>query len=275
MLDIINNQIQQAKELIESLEEEHRKVLSYDMAAFLNSCESRIERFWETTNDILLVDENNNGKLIELWSRYNKATPSLVPFKEYIDKLNRMIGTLENMKSLVNNSVKNNTNTGMKKQLLFISHASANKSFVDALVELLTFLKFDTTNLFCSSTPGYGIPVGQDIYDFLRSRFVDFDIFVIFVHSKEFYQSHACLNEMGAAWAFQSKHVSILLPGFDFADMDGAVNNKNIAIKIDDKLAWNGVNSLKDQLISFFSLVTPNDSAWEDARNRFFDRIKS
>ena len=228
-----------------------------------------------TTNDILLLSLGNSNKaLLEVWGRYSFLTTNAknrFSFNQYKDKINQMIGTLKDMEIIINDKM----DAIKKEPLLFISHASKNRTFVNALVDLLVFLRFDTNNLFCSSKPGYGIPVGEDLYGFLRSRFVDYDIFVIFVHSKEYYESHVCLNEMGAAWAFQSKHASILLPGFDFKDMDGAVNNKEIAIKIDDDKAWCGINSLKDQLISFFLLREPNASAWEEARNHFFDSIKN
>lgn len=271
--ETIDKKIEQAKELRASLEEEIKNTESYNLNKFFESCDFRINAYWMSTNDILSLSAGDyTNVVLQLWSRYNTKMLN-APFKQYIDRIDRMIGTLEDMKSIVGN-IANDNSIIMKKKLLFISHASANETFVNALVELLVFLKFDTNNLFCSSEPGYGIPVGENIYGFLRSRFVDFDIFVIFVHSKEFYLSHACLNEMGAAWAFQSKHASILLPGFSYNEMDGAVNNKEIAIKIDDKQAWSKMNSLKEQLVSFFSLSEPNGSAWEKARNCFFDKVK-
>lgn len=286
---ILDNRIKIAKELMASIEKEYREnSISISSPStrenFFNSCDKRISLFWQSTNAILSkfsVDYTTD--LIEWWNCYGTVDKSGItyntPFNQFPDKINLMIGTLEAMKSMVivntdmNTNTNTNTNSKEKTPLLFISHASANKAFVNALVELLNFLKFDTSNMFCSSKPGYNIPVGEDIYGFLRSRFVDYDIFVVFVHSKEFYQSHACLNEMGAAWALQSKYASILLPGFEFKDMDGAVSDKEIAIKIDDKQAWSGMNSLKEKLVSVFKLPEPNHSAWEDARNSFFESV--
>ena len=44
-------------------------------------------------------------------------------------------------------------------------------------------------DIFCSSIPGYGIPNGANIFDFLRERFLNYDLHIIFVHSPEYYES--------------------------------------------------------------------------------------
>ena len=49
--------------------------------------------------------------------------------------------------------------------MVFISHSSKDKSFVEALVDLLEGLGLTKNNLFCSSVDGYGIPLGRDIFE--------------------------------------------------------------------------------------------------------------
>ncbi len=66
-----------------------------------------------------------------------------------------------------------------KKPLIFISHRGTQTNFVSALVDLLEKCKFSKDNLFCSSVPGFNIALDDDIIDTLRSKFVDYRIYVI------------------------------------------------------------------------------------------------
>ena len=52
--------------------------------------------------------------------------------------------------------------------------------------------------------------------------------------SDNYYKSPACLNEMGAAWVLKKEYRSILLPGFDYKEIEGAINPRKIGIKLDD-----------------------------------------
>lgn len=125
--------------------------------------------------------------------------------------------------------------------------------------------------------PGYDIPVGRDIFEYLREQFLEYDIHVIFVHSPSYYQSAVSLNEMGAAWALRSDYTSLLLPGFDFEQMVGVVNNKTIAIKLDnDRLeVKDKLNQLYAQIAGEFGLRKKADVVWEQKRDRFIDDVLS
>lgn len=50
---------------------------------------------------------------------------------------------------------------------------------------------------------------------------------------------------MGAAWVLKQDYDSILLPGFDYRQIAGAVNPNRIALKLDDK----DINNLKHRLL--------------------------
>ena len=92
---------------------------------------------------------------------------------------------------------------------------------------------FTKDSVFCSTIPGYGIGLSKDIYDTLLNLFSEHDLYVIFVHSPNYYGSAVSLNEMGAAWVLKSSFCSILLPGFDYPDMKGVVDASKISIKVD------------------------------------------
>ena len=161
----------------------------------------------------------------------------------------------------------------IKQPLLFISHSSADEVIVTGLVEMLRTIGFSKKNLFCSSFPGYDIPEGEDIYDFLQAKLLGNKLFVIFVLSDSYYNSAACLNEMGAAWVLKANYSTLILPGFQIPDIKGAVNPRKMAVVLDDKKRVNGkLTQLKDRLIDFFDLPeTEDDTIWENDRNKFIN----
>lgn len=162
-----------------------------------------------------------------------------------------------------------------KQPLLFISHATADEEAVSGLVEMLRTIGFNKKNLFCSSFPGYDIPEGEDIYDYLRGKLVDNKLFVIFVLSGDYYGSAACLNEMGAAWVLKANYSTILLPGFQIPEIKGAVNPRKMAVVMEDSKRVNGkLTQFKDRLIEFFGLPeTEDDTIWENDRNKFIKTL--
>lgn len=163
----------------------------------------------------------------------------------------------------------------VKNPLLFISHSSANENVATNLVQLLRTLGFNNKNLFCSSVPGYDIKEGEDIYDTLASKFQDYNIFVIFLLSSEYYQSAACLNEMGATWVLKANYSTIVCPGFSIPEIKGAINPSKMAVVLEDNKRVNGkLNNLKDRLIDFFGLPeVEDDTIWENDRNKFIESI--
>ena len=143
-----------------------------------------------------------------------------------------------------------------KLKKVFISHASTDKPFVQLFVNLLEDIGLAENEIVCSSIPGYGIPLGKDIYDWLSEQFQNFDLHVIFILSANYYSSVACLNEMGAAWMLKQKYDTVLLPEFDFPQIKGAINPQQIGIKLDSDCTElnQRLNELKDSLIEEFEL---------------------
>ena len=105
-----------------------------------------------------------------------------------------------------------------------------NAEPLTSLVTMLRTLGFNKRNLFCSSVPGYDIPEGEDIYDTLATKFLEYDIYVILLLSKNYYDSVACLNEMGATWVLKAKYSTIVCPGFTVPEIKGAVNPRMMAV---------------------------------------------
>lgn len=156
-----------------------------------------------------------------------------------------------------------------KTPMVFISHSSKDKSFVEALVSLFEDLGMTSENLFCSSVPEYGIGISQNIFDVLRDLFLKHNLYVIFVHSPRYYESSVSLNEMGAAWVLRTNFCSILTRDMDFSKMNGVINGNAISIKVDADDAPARLNELKNILIKTLSLPSIDENRWERKRNNF------
>lgn len=161
----------------------------------------------------------------------------------------------------------------MKK--LFISHSSKDHLIVKSIVTLLERVGFNNSNLFCSSFTEYGIPIGEDIYEYLRQEFQDNELYVLFLLSENYYGSVACLNEMGAAWVLQNGYQTILLPNFDFKNIRGTINFNKIGVRLDSKDVNSRLGQLKNALIREFGLCNIPSETWERFRDEFLQGLES
>ena len=166
--------------------------------------------------------------------------------------------------------------TKAMKPKIFISHSSKDVKYVEPIVELLADIGMTNDNLFCSSIPDYAIPLNQDIYDYLASLFRKCKLYVIFVLSDNYYNSPACMNEMGAAWVLKNEYTSILLPKFEYKEIKGAVNPNKIGMKLDDddELLKKRLGELKNIISEKFGISVP-DMRWEKKRNDFIKTIRN
>jgi hypothetical protein len=124
---------------------------------------------------------------------------------------------------------------------IFISHSSKNANYGNALVNLLTGVGISGDQIIFTSNDAYGgIPIGQNIFDWLKNRITE-KPYVLYLLSPEYYTSVACLNEMGAAWVIENKHTMIFTPNFkldSYEFQNGAIDPREIGFYIDnsDKL---------------------------------------
>jgi hypothetical protein len=117
--------------------------------------------------------------------------------------------------------------------------------------------------------------VKADIYEYMQQEFDKYDMQVFFMLSPNYYESPACLNEMGAAWVLKKDYTSILLPGFSFKEIEGAVNPRVIGVDLcgDDRKARLG--EIKRNLCKDFSLKEEDivDVDWEEERDGFLTSL--
>ena len=116
----------------------------------------------------------------------------------------------------------------MEQKKIFISHSSLDtqigEKFVDALIEL----GVDKNLIFYSSRYHTGVEIGKDFHSVIKNQLKNCEI-VVFLLTRNFYQSPACLNEMGAAWILEKNILPILLDNLTFNDMKGFIDSHYIA----------------------------------------------
>jgi hypothetical protein len=131
---------------------------------------------------------------------------------------------------------------------IFISHSSKNKIYGDKLVDLLRNVGVKENEIIYTSNTAYGIPVGQNIFNWLKTQITE-KPFVIYLLSEEYYQSIACLNEMGAAWIIENKHATLFTPNFNMTSREfqsGALDPREIGFYITDE----------ERILSFLQLIS-------------------
>lgn len=164
----------------------------------------------------------------------------------------------------------------MGNNFLFISHAEKDKEIVKCFVELLYQIGLNEKGMFCSSVTEIGVPVMEDIYDYLSNLLDSDSIIPIFMLSDNYYNSVNCLNEMGAVWVKKKDYFTFLLSGFEFKQIRGAINPNHRAIKFDiDEITLKGeLTEFKNAICRIFD-ISISETRWERCRDSFIGKIKS
>ena len=225
--------------------------------------------------------EWHSSAVVYLSNYYSSANADYVKFKNIDNSGNgytllnnyHELYSIYNLLMIQTNKDSNARMERTNSPMVFISHSSKDKAFVEELVELLERIGFDESNLFCSSVDGYGIELGEDIFDTLKKLFYEHELFVIFVHSPRYYESPVSLNEMGAAWVLRTNFYSFLTQDMQFDRMKGVVNSDKVAIKVDAEDAKARLNELKDKLCTAFDLESISHTKWERKRDRFLEKV--
>lgn len=221
--------------------------------------------------------------LLYLSDFYSYANPDFAKFKD-LDNSHNGYGLRDNFKSIYgiyNLLMKNAPRqlndkqpTKEKTPMVFISHSSKDKPFVEALVDLLESLGLTKSNLFCSSVDGYGISLSGDIFETIRGLFYEHELYVIFIHSPRYYESYVSLNEMGAAWVLKTGFCSILTKDMEFKDMTGVVNNSTLSIKVNSEDASARLSEMKDKLVNMLGLIPIDEIKWERKKTNFLRLVE-
>ena len=162
-----------------------------------------------------------------------------------------------------------------KTPKVFVSHKHADEEYAKALVELMLKLEVKENQIFCSSYPGLGIPLGKNIFDYIKELYESHNLLVLFIHSPRYYQSPVSLNEMGAAWVLRYKYVSFLTSDCEFDMLNGVITKHEIAFKAGQKDTYHYLNDFKIILEETFNLAPKDVTRWETIKNDFLKVVEN
>ena len=241
----------------------------------LSAMEVAGNNLFKRINNGTITFQKETERFIDMYSDYFPSECRII--RTYVARITNNHGFTQDEIHLLQylvNIIDEDFYKRVKRPKIFISHCEKDIAVVESFVDLLSHLGLASDTLFCSSIPGYNIKQGSgDIYEYLRNEFNN-NLFVIFMLSENYYNSTACLNEMGATWILKQKYQSILLPGFNFSQIEGAINPRDISFKLDDKKYRNAaLGELKDNIVRFLDLQDIDTSKWDYQRERFFSQI--
>lgn len=152
---------------------------------------------------------------------------------------------------------------------VFISHAEKDKGIVDAFVDLLHLgTNLLPSDIFCTSLEGMGIPKGTNFIEYIKGQ-IQHPEMVIPILSPNYFQSHFCLCELGAAWALSHKMYPLLIPPFSYDELKAVLIGVQVG-KLNDK---NDLNGLRDELVKSSANGGQSTGRWEEKRDRFLERL--
>ena len=287
---LLNTKIDEANQNIVELEKLRivgQRVFGYDAVYYeetqINAAKNKLKQWQNVILDIMKSyyqsDNNENYKrfqetIVRVKAGFDLKNELSI---EYTNGITILKGILEII-DLLEADDSDNTREKIsmhKKRKIFISHSSADQKFAEALIDLLNTMGLGQGEIFCSSIPGYWIGNGKNFLDEIKTHFVNYDLFVIFIHSPRFYNSHVSLNEMGAAWVLQSEYCSFLTNDMEYDQMDAVVTSHEIAIKVNTYEAISRLNDWKMRILDWFSKSDIDANIWERKRNAFLETVSS
>lgn len=244
-----------------------------DFTIWLQKVRAELREIHSRTHDTFIFETIHDLDGFNGWrdrSQFNKVKGDLLAIKDNIDKY------YPQEKASISRTNSEENKAMRKNPKIFISHSSKDVEYATQLVTLFDNMGISDDQIFCSSVPGYDIPLDKDIFEYLREQFEQYDLHVIFVLSSNYYNSKVSLNEMGAAWVLRKNNTSILLPDFDFDQIEGVIGKDRISIKLDkgeDELK-DKLNQLYANIVEEFGLTKKRDVIWEKKRDSFISEIK-
>lgn len=111
----------------------------------------------------------------------------------------------------------------MNHPRVFVSHANADKDYVDGFVNnvLIRGAGLTTSDIFYSSAPDTGIRSGQNLMEIVRNEAGNSQLVIALV--TPIYQTRpVCVAELGAAWARQVL-LPLMAPGMKRSELEGVL----------------------------------------------------
>ncbi|VVM76236.1 hypothetical protein PS673_02037 [Pseudomonas fluorescens] len=152
---------------------------------------------------------------------------------------------------------------------IFISHAVKDKVLADAVVDLLQLgLNLDVDTVFCSSSPGLGIPTGVNFVDHIKEK-IQSPRAVVALITPNYFASQFCLCELGATWAMSHSLFPLVVSPMKFEDVKGVLTGVQLTAL--DSAEF--LSELRDQLIKTLEVAGGKTARWESKRDAFLKSL--
>lgn len=194
--------------------------------------------------------------------------------KEYYDK---MIGILKAINETMDWGILQNLNNE-KKRKIFISHSSMNTNITDKFVDLLKLMGVKREQIYYSSYEETGVGFLEDCLNKIRDEFNNSDLMVIFMLSREFYNSKVCIAETGATWvSAMNNYIPITIPPYSYNNISGVIRTTQAAVDLGDiKNISSKLEKLKESIEEFLMIDEKANSAeWTRNKEKFIEFIKN
>lgn len=119
---------------------------------------------------------------------------------------------------------------------VFISHSSQDALRACAIAEfLIACIALEKDSITCTSSPGFGLPIGAKFEDSLRLSIKKCEVFIGLV-SEDSLRSIFCMMEIGAAWGREKPLKLVLAPGLDTSSLQRPLSSLHV-------VQWSNLNS--------------------------------
>lgn len=192
--------------------------------------------------------------------------------KKYYDT---MIGVLKAISEIEDMGIVTSNTNEKKNKKIFVSHSSENRNITDKFVELLKIIGVKNNQIYYSSYEETGVEFLQNCLERISQEFNQNELLVIFMISREFYNSKVCIAETGATWVTDSdKYIPIIIPPYSYNNLEGVVSPTQAAIKLNDLNVSTKIEHLKSKIEEFIGIEKSADaSEWTRAKDAFIANV--
>lgn len=154
---------------------------------------------------------------------------------------------------------------------IFISHAEADRKFVDHFFDTLLGrgLNLSTNDVFCTSLPGAGIKTGQNFFEYIKKEVKGCKV-IILILTPQYMESPFCLAEAGASWVLEDSEscrvLPVVVPPLKFSDLEAtlAITQAESIEREED------LDDIRDALEEAGVLKNdPKSASWTVAKKKF------
>ena len=153
---------------------------------------------------------------------------------------------------------------------VFVSHAGADKVFIDSFVDDIIRLGCEVpkTSIFYSSGADTGIPSGSNLNAYVKEKVQDAKL-VVAILTPSFQTRPYCVAELGAAWSRADLLFPIAAPGVERTDLQGVL--KGLIVKyLDNSEALDELHEAVCRAVG----TSPGAMTWNSYKAKWLSKVE-